>query len=77
MSKEINKNRDEPMKPKLISHTYEISSFVDFSCPICKKIISENAKFEDVCIADKNIRLNFCPNCGQALDWKNKLKGES
>ena len=33
----------------------------DFRCPTCNS--------EKVCIAEYDIRHDYCPNCGQKLDW--------
>ena len=48
--------RATPKKP----YNPPTQGFIDFDCPRCYKYI---------CTNERKRSINFCPNCGQALDW--------
>lgn len=46
--------RNEPMKVESVKHYF---GYGYFACPKCEQIIIEE-------------HYNYCPDCGQKLDWK-------
>lgn len=54
-----------PKKPKIEKHPYSIdyeSSLADkYFCPNCNQFLRE--------VAGYHLNKNYCPYCGQALDW--------
>lgn len=49
------KEKATPKKPKNWKAERRPNGKVEFNCPVCNRLYTE--------------RVNFCANCGQALDW--------
>lgn len=62
-------DKEIPTKP-LPDKILERGSYISWKCPNCKKYVSSGFYYPPL----KNMADNHkrCPNCGQAIDWRNE-----
>ena len=39
-----------------------------YRCPVCKRVLTHSKTVENSTVRTKR-KPNYCPNCGQKLDW--------
>lgn len=59
----IIKNAAKKQLPKKIYISKE-NNQINYYCTVCRYYVGDEMEIKYACL-----RPNFCPNCGQALDW--------
>lgn len=58
--------KELPQKPRKITRPILISDGWEYECPACGCAVGENKNAEGYTQKD-----DYCPSCGQKLDWNN------